>query len=268
MTSERPFRFGVVAGWAQSGAAWLSTARTVESLGYQALLLPDTTRTPSPFPALAAAAAVTSTLTLGTWVLAAPLRTPAAVVRETATLQLLSAGRFELGIGIGRPDAADEARQLGRSWGTGRDRLRALVDTVAAVREHVDPAPRILVAAAGPRALTAEHQADTIALALAPTATVREVAQVADLARSGEREPELALQLSGVAGRLITHLTRQVHTPQSLGDAAGVLTGDTDAMAQALVDLRSRTGVSYITVAAEQAEPFSPVVRALTRTGS
>ena len=266
MTTQRPFRFGVVTGQSQTGAAWLSTARTVEALGYQTLLLPDTARTPSPFPALAAAAAVTSTLTVGTWVLAAPLRTPAAVARDTATLQLLSAGRFELGMGTGRPDAALEAQHLGQQWGTARDRLRRLLETVTAVREHVLPMPRIVVAAAGPRALTAGHDADTVALALPPIASVHDVGRVADLARTGGRDPELALQMSGVAGHLVTYLTRQGLTPDDLTAAAGVLDGDTDAMAHTLVELRSHTGVSYITIAAEHAELFAPVAHALTTT--
>lgn len=93
---------------------WSETARRLESSGVSTLLVPDTTGTPSPFIALAAAAAVTTELRVGTWVLAAPFRTPAAVVRETAALQWISAGRFELGIGAGLPfvEAAAEEQLL------------------------------------------------------------------------------------------------------------------------------------------------------------
>src|SRR5437763_5113081 len=155
MSAPRPFRFGVVAGRPASGADWLSTARNVEALGYDTLLLPDTRYTPSPFPALAAAAAATSMLRVGSWVLAAPFRAPAAVVRETAALQLLSGGRFELGIGTGRPDAAREAALLGEAWGSAADRIARLVDVVTAVREQVSPVPPVVVAGAGPRVLAA-----------------------------------------------------------------------------------------------------------------
>ena len=73
------------------------------------------------------------------------------------------------------------------------------------------------------------------------------------------RDPELALQLSGVGGRLVAHLARQGLTQADLRDAAAVLPGDADAMAEALLRLRARTGISYFTVAAEHAEFFAPV---------
>src|SRR4051812_6396812 len=158
MTAPPAFRFGVVAGRPASGEDWLATARRVETLGYDTLLLPDTIHTPSPFPALAAAAAATSTLRVGPWVLAAPFRAPAVVVRETAALQLLSGGRFELGIGTGRPDAAAEAQLLGEAWGSAADRIARLVDVVAAVREQASPVPPVVVAGAGPRVLAAPHE--------------------------------------------------------------------------------------------------------------
>lgn len=263
MSGERAFRFGVVVGRPASGEEWLRTARHVEALVYGALLLPDTTFTPSPFPALAAAAAVTTTLHVGSWVLAAPFRSPAAVVRETSALQLLSGDRFELGIGTGRPDAAREAALLGQPWGSAADRITRLVDVVAAVREQVSPAPPVVVAGAGPRVLAAPHGAETVALALPPTATLDDVARGADLARSGGRDPELALQLSGVGGQLVAHLARQGLTQADLRDAVAVLPADADAMAEALLHLRSRIGISYFTVAAEHAEFFAPVARAL-----
>ncbi|WP_208971605.1 LLM class flavin-dependent oxidoreductase [Kineococcus rubinsiae] len=261
--STRPFRAGVVGGPTRTGAAWLAWAARVEAAGYDTLLLPDTRHTPSPFPALAAAAAVTSTVRLGTWVLASPLHHPAAVARDTRALQLLSGDRFELGVGTGRPDAAAEAEQLGLPWGSGGDRLRRLAEIVGAVRDQVDPAPPVLVAGAGPRVLTlAGGLADTVALALHPTATAGDVAQAADLVR-GNGDPELALSLSGVAGRLVTHLARAGMTAADCAGAAGVLDGDAAAMAAHLHELRERTGVSYLAVAAEQADAFAPVLALL-----
>src|SRR3954468_5610461 len=101
-------RFGVVATPRGDAAAWSAEVRAFEAAGWDAVLVPDTLWTPSPFPTLAAAAVATTTLRMRTWVVAAPLRTPGALVREVAALQLLSAGRFELGIGPGRPDAKEE----------------------------------------------------------------------------------------------------------------------------------------------------------------
>ena len=260
MTSTGPIRFGVVAGSVPSSAAWFDLARSTEAAGYDVLLLPDTRFTPAPFAALAAAGAVTERLAVGTWVLAAPLHHPAAVVHEAATLQLLTGGRFELGIGTGRPGAAAEAEQLGLPWGTAGDRIRRLLEIVAAVRAEVQPAPRVLVAGSGPAILAeAGRIADTVALALPPTATIDDVARAADRARASG-DPELALQLSGVGGRLVPHLVRQGLTAEDLADAAGVLAGDADAVAARVSDLRRRTGVSYLTVAAELATAFAPVL--------
>src|SRR4051812_6654241 len=121
--TEREFRFGVVAGSAPSGADWIATARRAEELGYDTLLIPDTLHTFAPFPALAAAAAVTTGLRVGTYVLSAPNRSPGLVAWESEGLQRLSDGRFELGIGGGRPGAERDAAELGGVFGTPADRV-------------------------------------------------------------------------------------------------------------------------------------------------
>ncbi len=259
MTETRAFRFGLVAGRPASAADWLDTARRAEAAGYDVLLLPDTLFTPSPFPALAAAAAVTTRIHVGTWVLAAPMRTAGSVVRDTAALQLLADGRFELGMGAGRPDAAREAERLGVQWGSGPARIRQMIEAIDAVRAEVRPVPRVTVAAGGPRMLAAAAAADTIALALPPAATVDVVERMAESARGGGGDPELALQLSGVGGRLVGYLARSV-TAEDMAGAAGVLDGDAAAMAATLRGLRETTGVSMFPVAAEHLDAFAAVI--------
>jgi hypothetical protein len=65
-----PFRFGVMASWADSTAAWTALARRAEELGYAILLVPDHMgRQLSPIPALAAAMATTQ-LRIGSYVFA------------------------------------------------------------------------------------------------------------------------------------------------------------------------------------------------------
>jgi alkanesulfonate monooxygenase SsuD/methylene tetrahydromethanopterin reductase-like flavin-dependent oxidoreductase (luciferase family) len=123
---DHPFRFGVVAGHAPDAGAWAGLARRAESLGYDTLLMPDTLGTLSPFAAAAAAATATRTLRVGTYVLCAPLRTPAAVAWEAATLRTLSGGRFELGLGAGRPEAEADAVRLGVDYGTPSRRIDRL----------------------------------------------------------------------------------------------------------------------------------------------
>src|SRR5436190_13168093 len=98
------FRFGVTNAFVGDQASWTMAARRAEALGYSTLLLPDTTRTPAPLPALAAAAAVTTSLRVGSWVLCDPFRNPRLLAWEVASMQALCGGRFELGIGAGRPD--------------------------------------------------------------------------------------------------------------------------------------------------------------------
>src|SRR6478752_4393780 len=70
-----PFRFGLVA-MPRSRPDWLGFAQRVEDLGFDALLVPDNLDGVAPFVACAAAAAVTTSLVVGPYVLATPLRTP------------------------------------------------------------------------------------------------------------------------------------------------------------------------------------------------
>ncbi|MGP4029091.1 TIGR03621 family F420-dependent LLM class oxidoreductase [Actinomadura sp. 3N407] len=104
---DRKFRFGVVGESIRSGADLAGTARRAEELGYDVLVLRDHFVTEpfgdqlAPMVALASAASVTSTLRLGTMVLANDYRHPVMLAKEAATLDHLSGGRFELGVGAG-----------------------------------------------------------------------------------------------------------------------------------------------------------------------
>ena len=94
-------RFGVsLAGWSD-GPALLAAARTAEREGFDAVTVADHLGHTAPFAVLAAAAAVTSRVRLRTYVLDAYFWNPALLAREVATLDLLSGGRVELGIGAG-----------------------------------------------------------------------------------------------------------------------------------------------------------------------
>ena len=106
-TGQRPFRFGVVGEGIRSGEQLAAEARRAEALGYATLLLRDHF-VPEPFGdqlaptvALMAAAGATRTLRLGTMVLDNDYRHPVLLAKEAATLDLLSGGRFELGVGAG-----------------------------------------------------------------------------------------------------------------------------------------------------------------------
>lgn len=268
--TERAFRFGLVSAMADSGAAWTGTARQAEDLGFDTLLVPDTLRTLAPFPAVAAAAASTATLRVGTYVLSAPNRSPALVAWESETLQLLSGGRFELGVGAGRPGADREAAALGGDFGTAGDRLQRVRDTIEAVRATKAP-PRILVAAGRPRMLRlAAELADTVALGLPPQTTEEELAgTVATLrAAAGSRFDALELHLNVTAiaddaAGVPPWVSRMVGgDPQAMAAAGGIafLLGSAEQVAGQLLRRRDDLGVSYIAVNGMFAERFAPVI--------
>ncbi|HVD14181.1 MAG TPA: TIGR03621 family F420-dependent LLM class oxidoreductase [Actinomycetota bacterium] len=104
---RRPFRFGVVGEGIRSADDLRAVAGRAEALGYATLLLRDHfVAEPfgdqlAPMVALTAAATATRTLRVGSMVLDNDYRHPVLLAKEAATLDLLSGGRFELGIGAG-----------------------------------------------------------------------------------------------------------------------------------------------------------------------
>lgn len=99
---QRPFRFGVSVHHAKSKAEWVAKARRAEDLGYSTFLVPDHLGDQfSPAVSLLAAAEATTTLRIGSLVFDNDFRHPVMLAKEAATLDLLSGGRFELGIGAG-----------------------------------------------------------------------------------------------------------------------------------------------------------------------
>jgi probable F420-dependent oxidoreductase len=102
MTHPRPFRFGVQLASAASGSDWTALAREAEDLGFSSLLAADHFDDQlAPLPALMAAAAATTRLRVGSLVLDNDYKHPVVTAKEAATLDLLSDGRLELGLGAG-----------------------------------------------------------------------------------------------------------------------------------------------------------------------
>lgn len=146
--STRPFRFAVQAANATSGAQWRSLARKVEELGYSTLFLADhylgpgpaqkAAHTPrqdlAPIAAMATAAAATTTLRVGCRVFCIDYHVPAVLAKEAATLDLLSDGRLEFGIGAGWSD--DEYRAMGLEFDTPPGRIAKLREVVALFKAH------------------------------------------------------------------------------------------------------------------------------------
>jgi probable F420-dependent oxidoreductase len=102
MPHPRRLRFGVEMKAPFPGMSWADSARRLESLGFATLVVPDHFHEGfGPIAALATAAAATTSLRLGTMVLDCDLRHPAVLARELATLDVLSGGRIEVGLGAG-----------------------------------------------------------------------------------------------------------------------------------------------------------------------
>ena len=102
MAHDRRFRFGVQLATAASGQEWLDNARKVEALGYNTLFVPDHFGDQlGPLPALMAAADATTELKIGALVLDNDYRHPVVLAKELATLDVLSEGRLEIGLGAG-----------------------------------------------------------------------------------------------------------------------------------------------------------------------
>lgn len=104
MTHPRTFRFAAQLSKAPDNDArsWAEQARKAQDLGYSTLLMPDHFGDQlAPLPALMAAADATTTLRIGTLVFDNDYRHPVVLAKEAATLDLLSGGRLELGLGAG-----------------------------------------------------------------------------------------------------------------------------------------------------------------------
>jgi probable F420-dependent oxidoreductase len=129
--TERRIRFATQLGSiaASPGDDWVARVRRLEAVGYETLEMPDHVvgQAWSPHPALAAVAATTG-LRIGALVLDNDFRNPLITAREAATLDVLSNGRYELGLGAGWHDR--DYKSLGMPMDRGRVRVERLAEAV------------------------------------------------------------------------------------------------------------------------------------------
>ncbi len=125
---------------ASSREEWVSKARRAEELGYSTLLMADHfVNTMEPFAALSVAATATTTLRMGTFVCANDFRHPAMLAKQSATLDFLSDGRFELGIGVGWHKS--EYDQTGIPFDPGGVRVSRLEEAVSIIKTAFSDEP-------------------------------------------------------------------------------------------------------------------------------
>ena len=290
---NRPFRFGVVAANATSHTAWITTARRVEELGYATLLMPDRTSIGSfaPFPALAVAAEATKVLRVGSYVFCNEYRHPVILARDAATLDLLSEGRFELGLGAGV--GPSEARQMGMPFADAGVRVGHLEETLQLIKqlfteETVNfkgkyytvtemkgnipatqkPFMPILVAGGAERMLKlAAREANIIAIGFRRTAqgldpTDATLEQKIAWIKEAARERFAELELSQTRFDLEISDSKAAVSNQGPPIPRRPVSAD-EAVAQ-LLEQREHYGFSYIQVFEGQMENFAPIVARLT----
>lgn len=183
----RPFRFGVQLSGAPDRVAWVETARRMEALGYAVATMPDHfTEQLAPMPALQAVLDATTTLRAGALVFDNDYKHPAILAKELATMDVLSDGRVEIGLGAGW--MVSDYEQLGLPYDRAGVRIDRFVEGLTVLRgamadgafDHTGthytisgyegfpkpvqrPYPPILIGGGGPRVLRiAAQQADIV----------------------------------------------------------------------------------------------------------
>ncbi|SUA81279.1 probable F420-dependent oxidoreductase, MSMEG_2516 family [Nocardia otitidiscaviarum] len=263
----RPFRFGVVAPLRSDVPTWRDRVRRIADSGYSTLLVPDFPQLqPAPATLLATAAALTD-LRVGSWVYASPFRPAWLTAWEAHSLTLLTEGRFEMGIGTGRPGIEAELRDKGiPDVPPPRERLTQIRETITRLRELDGPDRHTPVAMAvyGPkaRALAAEV-ADTVTLVLGDQPR-GEVERMTREFRSNNAI-ELALAVPVVGDTVAPHMAPPDTDTAALhaADAMTVLPDDPAAATEEIQRRREELGFSYFVFGADVAERFAPIVAEL-----
>ncbi|ADG77770.1 Putative F420-dependent oxidoreductase OS=Tsukamurella paurometabola (strain ATCC 8368 / DSM/ CCUG 35730 / CIP 100753 / JCM 10117 / KCTC 9821 / NBRC 16120/ NCIMB 702349 / NCTC 13040) OX=521096 GN=Tpau_1139 PE=4 SV=1 [Tsukamurella paurometabola] len=281
------FRFGVTMRSIRSRTAWIEKCRQAEALGFDVVGVPDHLGTLAPFPALMLAAEATDQVRLTTFVLNAPFYSPALLARDAATVDLLSDGRLELGLGAGYVESEFDRAAI--PFPTARRRVDQVAETAMALRalftdESHRPrtaqpgGPPLLIAGWGDRLLgIAAHHADIVALTGARTddaghltlateaETARRVTRLTDALgeRTGTVELNILIQalFSDVTDDALApvrpHLTAGVERPE---DYPTLLVGTPQDMADRLWELRERYGITYFSVLDNNMEAFAPLI--------
>jgi probable F420-dependent oxidoreductase len=300
MGAERPFRFGVSVRTAGSGEEWARKARRAEELGFSTFLVADHFGNQlATTPALAAAAAATSRIRIGSLVYSNDFRHPAVVAKEAATLDLLSGGRFELGLGAGW--MRSEYRRTGIPFEAADTRLERLAESVTIIKrllaggpvsfagrhyavEELEakprpvqrPRPPILIGGSRPQLLElAAQEADIVNLAarsdgrdIGPADLAAKASRVWEAAAGREIELSILVfrvRVGGDRSAAVAELADELSVPaEGLTDSPHVLVGSEDEIAELLLERRERHGISYVVVFEGAMEPLAPIVARLS----
>jgi probable F420-dependent oxidoreductase len=256
-------------------------------------------------PALVSAAGVTSRLRLGTIVLDNDFRHPAVLAKEAATVDVLTGGRLELGLGAGwlLPDY----QQTGLPFDPPGKRLARLAETVQICKAFFtadtvtfhgthyriegleafpkpvqQPRPPIMIGGRQRRALSlAAREADIVSISMLdprgpglppPPAYAEKAAWVR--AAAGPRFDEIELHVNAFnvevtddrQGALARIAARMQVTPDAALQSPATLVGSVDAIVEQVYAWRERCGVSYFSLRPDVMEAMAPVIARLART--
>jgi probable F420-dependent oxidoreductase len=278
---EKPFRFALVSAGDLSGAVWSARARRAEELGYSTLILPDVLGTPSAtLTAMAMAAAATTKLRVGSFVLVNDYRHPALLAREIATLDRLTEGRVELGLGAGA--WPEEFQRLGIPYQDAGVRISRLIEGLTIIKQFFtqesvsfsgkyysveslrvaprplqQPHPPIVIGSGGKRMLTwAAREANTI---LPTPATDERIGWIREAA--GDRLDEIELGQTAFDIELTDGPQSESRSMTSFAVRSRPMT--TKQAVELLLARRASLGVSYVPVQESQMENFAPVLARL-----
>lgn len=305
----RPFRFGVTLERTSEQDQIAEQARRAEDLGYSSMVMTDhLDERNGPLVTITVAALATTSLRVGTLVLCNDYRHPVVLAKELATLDRVSGGRLEVGIGAGW--MTTDYEQAGLPKDRPGVRIERLAEAVSVMDgcfgdgpfdfagDHYTvsgldagptpvqrPRPPLLMAGGGPKMLTlAAQRADIVAInvnlhtgvmdervaANATTeATDGKLALVRDVA--GDRLGDIELSVGVFIATIVDdrHDFAAALAPgfgitveQALG-SPHALFGTVEECIATLEERRERWGISYVTIPAEAAVEFAPVVEQL-----
>ncbi|MFF0709630.1 MULTISPECIES: TIGR03621 family F420-dependent LLM class oxidoreductase [Gordonia] len=259
----RSIRFGVNLMGTGTGDQFRAQVQAVADSGADVVLVPDHLGLIGPMPALVAAAAQAPDLRIGNFVLNAPFYSPALLARDLATVDQLSGGRLEIGLGAGYVKAEFDAAGIpfGRP-GQRVDHLEEVVDHLhvafddpAQAPPFVQSHPPIMVAGIGDRVLSlAARKADIVAFSNLPTDDVLADRVAHVRAEAGERFDALELNVivfDLAVGREPDVTALRGANPDlddaALRESVNILHGSAAEVADRINHLNETAGISYFT---------------------
>jgi probable F420-dependent oxidoreductase len=281
------YRFGAAADGGRAPREIAEYAARAEQAGFDTYVMSDIGALRSPLPTLVAAADATSQLRVGTFVVNVGLWDPGRLVRELATVDHLTGGRLEIGLGTGisTPDVVHLMPP------TRAARIQRLQEVVAAIEQAAgEPRSpfaqadlRLLIAVTGDETgrIAARHAATFTIAAVPPVpkvtlppgervlptleATEARLAEAREWAGGRDLEINVGVPVritpdrEGVARELA-----KVHTylsPEQIIASPKLLIGTVDQIAERILDYGERLGLTYNVVIGVDADQFAPVIR-------